>query len=135
MFRPDFVDHLVFRVSNMDRTTRFYSALLGEPYKGEGYVMYSVGDTLLFFTPLTKPMETYDKEKIGLNHIALGVRSIDDLRSVESQLNQAAIAHSGIKFWQDGVTRYVWFDDPDGIRVEYWLRVPEETPPEEGRNS
>lgn len=126
MFRPDFVDHLVFRVGDMDRTARFYTSLLGEPYTDEGYVMYSVGNTLLFFTASKGQTETFDKEKIGLNHIALGVRSIDELRSVELGLNHAGIAHSGIKFWQDGVTRYIWLDDPDGIRVEYWLRLPEE---------
>jgi hypothetical protein len=27
--------------------------------------------------------------------------------------------------WQDGSTRYIWLDDPDGIRVEYWLRPAE----------
>ena len=130
MFRPDFVDHLVFRVRDMDRTTRFYTSLLGDAYQGEGYAMYSVGHTLLFFTPSRGQTEPFDKEKIGLNHIALGVRSIDELRSVELQLNQAAIAHSGIKFWQDAMTRYIWLDDPDGIRVEYWLRMPEERLPE-----
>jgi glyoxylase I family protein len=125
MFRPDFVDHLVFRVSDVDRTTRFYNSMLGDPYEGEGYVMYSVGNTLLFFTPSKGQKEPFDKEKIGLNHIALGVPSIDELRSVELQLNRAAITHSGIKFWEDGVTQYIWLDDPDGIRVEYWLRLPE----------
>jgi len=73
--------------------------------------------------------EPCDKERVGLNHIALGVRTIDDLRMAESQLNQASIAHSGIKTWQDGMTRYIWLDDPDGIRVEYWLRPLEETLP------
>ena len=106
----------------MDRTERFYSALLGEPYKEDGYVMFRAGDTLLFFTPSAGPAEPYDKEKVGLNHIALGVRTIDELRTVESQLNQAGIAHSGIKVWQDRLTQYIWLDDPDGIRVEYWLR-------------
>jgi glyoxylase I family protein len=39
MFFPDFVDHLVFRVADMDRTERFYTALLGEPLKEDGYIM------------------------------------------------------------------------------------------------
>ncbi len=130
MFRPNFVDHLVFRVSDIDRTTCFYSALLGEPYKEDSYVMYRAGDTLMFFTPSMAPPEPYDKEKVGLNHIALGVRTIDEMRMVESQLNRASIAHSGIKVWRDGVTRYIWLDDPDGIRVEYWLRSPEEALPQ-----
>ena len=130
MFRPTFVDHLVFRVSDIDRTSSFYSALLGEPYRTNDYAMWSVGNTLLFFTKATGHPHPYDKEKVGLNHIALGVRSIDELRTAESQLSAASIAHSGIKLWQDGVTPYIWLDDPDGIRVEYWLRSPEEIPPE-----
>jgi glyoxylase I family protein len=126
MFRPTFVDHLVFRVRDINRTARFYDSLLGAPFRADGYVMYSAGDTLLFFTPSIGQTESYDKEKVGLNHIALGVRRIDELRMVESQLNHAAIAHSGIKLWEDGVTQYIWLDDPDGIRIEYWLRRPEE---------
>ena len=122
MFRPNFVDHLVFRVRDMGRTERFYSALLGDAYKEDGYVMYRAGDTLLFFTPSTGSGEPYDKENVGLNHIALGVRTIEELRTVEAQLTSASVAHSGIKVWQDGSTRYIWLDDPDGIRVEYWLR-------------
>jgi hypothetical protein len=45
---------------------------------------------------------------------------------IEAQLDEAGIAHREIKLWQDGLTRYIWFDDPDGMRVECWLRVPEE---------
>lgn len=125
MFRPDFVDHLVFRVRDMGRTETFYSALFGEAYKEDGYIMYRTGDTLLFFTPAMEGAAPYNKENAGLNHIALGVRTIDELRTAESQLNAVGIVHSGIKVWQDGSTRYIWLDDPDGIRVEYWLRESE----------
>jgi len=52
MFRPNFVDHLVFRVSDISRTARFYSTLFGEPYKEDAYVMFSVGHTLLFLHPI-----------------------------------------------------------------------------------
>jgi glyoxylase I family protein len=126
MFHPTFVDHLVFRVRDVAQTERFYSVLLEEPFKGDGYIMYMVGDTRLFFTPSAEQAVPYNKENVGLNHIALGVRTLEELQNAESQLNQGGIAHSGIKFWQDGVTRYIWLDDPDGIRVEYWLRLPEE---------
>jgi glyoxylase I family protein len=130
MFTPSFVDHLVFRVSDLNRTARFYTALLGEPLKAEGYVMYMAGSTRLFFTPSFEHTEPYNKEKVGLNHIAFGLCTIEELQRVESQLNHEGIAHSGIKLWQDGLTRYIWLDDPDGIRIEYWLRVPEESSPE-----
>jgi glyoxylase I family protein len=128
MFLPTFVDHLVFRVRDMDRTERFYTALLDEPFKGNGYIMYMVGNTRLFFTPSVDHAAGYNKENVGLNHIALGVRTIEELQRVESQLSGGCVANSGIKLWQDGLTKYIWLDDPDGIRVEYWLRLPEELP-------
>jgi glyoxylase I family protein len=90
--------------------------------------MYMVGDTRLFFTSSVDHASPYNKENVGLNHIALGVRTIEELERVESQLNEGSVAHSGIKLWQDGLTKYIWLDDPDGIRVEYWLRLPEEPP-------
>jgi glyoxylase I family protein len=90
--------------------------------------MYMVGDTRLFFTPSVDHSSPYNKENVGLNHIALGVRTIEELQRVESQLNVGSVAHSGIELWQDGLTKYIWLDDPDGIRVEYWLRPPEEPP-------
>jgi hypothetical protein len=85
-----------------------------------------VGHTRLFFTLSVGHASPYNKENVGLNHIALGVRTIEELDRVESQLNEGFVAHSGIKLWQDGLTRYIWLDDLDGIRVEYWLRLPEE---------
>jgi glyoxylase I family protein len=125
MFHSTVVDHLVFRVPNMTRTERFYNVLLGEPFKADGYIMYMVGDTRLFFTPCVEQATPYNKENIGLNHMALAVRTIEELETIELHLSQQGVAHSGIKLWQDGLTKYIWLDDPDGIRIEYWLRLPQ----------
>ena len=125
MFHSTVVDHLVFRIPNMTRTERFYSVLLGTPFKANGYIMYMVGDTRLFFTPCVEHATPYNKENIGLNHMALAVRTIEELETIELHLSQQGVAHSGIKLWQDGLSKYIWLDDPDGIRIEYWLRLPQ----------
>jgi glyoxylase I family protein len=123
MIYPKFVDHLVFRVAEIDRTEHFYSALLGESLKAEDYIMYMAGDTRLFFTrSVESPQGMYEKEKVGLNHIAFGVRTLKELQTIQRQLDSGGIPHSGIKLWQDGLTEYIWLDDPDGMRVEFWLR-------------
>jgi catechol-2,3-dioxygenase len=127
MFIPNFVDHLVFRVAELGRTERFYKEFLGEPLRAEDYIMYRAGDTLLFFTAAEAPQGPFDKEQVGLNHIALGVRSLEELWTIQIQLDDGGISHSGIKLWQDGTTHYIWLDDPDGMRVEFWLRLPEES--------
>jgi catechol 2,3-dioxygenase-like lactoylglutathione lyase family enzyme len=74
MICPTFVDHLVFRVAELDRTERFYTVLLGHtPHKTEGSLMYKTGDTRLFFTRCDQHISgLQDKEKVGLNHLAFG---------------------------------------------------------------
>jgi glyoxylase I family protein len=123
MICPNFVDHLVFRVTEIDRTARFYGALLGDPLKEDDYIMYMAGDTRLFFTcSVDSRQGRYEKEKIGLNHLAFGVRTLEELQTIQAQLDSSGISHSGIKLWQDGLTEYIWLDDPDGMRLEFWLR-------------
>ena len=122
MIHPVFVDHLVFRVAELDRTERFYTAVLGHaPQKSLDSLMYTVGDTLLFFT-LASDETPYDKEQIGLNHIAFGLRTIEELKELQVQLHGSGIAHSGIKLDHYGLKEFIWLDDPDGIRVEFYLR-------------
>jgi catechol-2,3-dioxygenase len=124
MISPQFVDHLVFRVSDLDRTERFYAALLSQhPERAEDSVMFTVGNTLLFFTTAVKtPSDAYDKEKIGLNHIAFGIQTLTDLQALQKQLDAAGIAHSGITLDQYGLKEFIWLDDPDGLRIEFYLR-------------
>jgi glyoxylase I family protein len=124
MISPQFVDHLVFRVSDLDRTEHFYTALLGQsPERAEGSLMYEVGDTRLFFTTSTEASSgVYDKEKIGLNHLAFGISTLTDLQALQIQLNIAGITHSGIKLDQYGLKEFIWLDDPDGMRTEFYLR-------------
>ncbi|HXW55438.1 MAG TPA: VOC family protein [Candidatus Cybelea sp.] len=124
MISAQFVDHLVFRVAKLERTERFYAAVLGQcPDRAEDSVMFAVGDTRLFFTRSVEDQgEPYDKEKVGLNHLAFGVRTIEELHAIQSQLDTAMVQHSGIEIDRYGHKEFIWLDDPDGLRVEFYLR-------------
>jgi glyoxylase I family protein len=124
MMAPKFLDHLVFRVAELDRTERFYSAILDQsPDRAEDSIMFLVGDTRLFFTVSgERRAEPYDKEKVGLNHLAFGVRAIEELRAIEAQLDAARIRHNGIQIDRYGQKEFIWLDDPDGLRLEFYLR-------------
>jgi glyoxylase I family protein len=124
MISPKFIDHLVFHVSDLDRTARFYAALLAQPAeRAEDSLMYEVGDTRLFFTTSTEASSAvYNKEMIGLNHLAFGILTLAELQTLEQQLNAAGITHSGIKLDQYGLKEFIWLDDPDGMRIEFYLR-------------
>lgn len=121
---PNFIDHLVFRVAEVERTQRFYTVLLGSPsFSTEDSLMYMAGDTRIFFTASVGPQAAgFEKENIGLNHLAFGVRSLEELQVIEEQLDRAAISHSGIKLDPYGLKEYLWLDDPDGMRIEFYLR-------------
>ena len=124
MILPTSIDHLVFRVASIKTTEVFYTALLGQPaFKNEGAVLFVVGGTRLFFTAVTTPAtHPYDKDEVGLNHIALGVVTLAGLQTISTQLDSAKIAHSGIRIDPHGGREYIWLNDPDGFRVEFYLR-------------
>jgi glyoxylase I family protein len=124
MICPKFVDHLVLRVAELDKTERFYTALLGQsPEQAEDSLMYRAGDTRLFFTLSNRSQQgTYEKERVGLNHLAFGVRTLEELKTIRAQLDSAGIAHSGIQIDHYGKKEFIWLDDPDGMRIEFYLR-------------
>ena len=124
MISPTFVDHVVLRVAELERTQRFYTTLLGQPpCCAEGSLMYRVGDTRLFFTLCNQHQQIpYEKEQVGLNHIAFGARTLEELQTIKTRLEGAGVSNSGIKLDHFGQKEFIWLDDPDGIRIEFYLR-------------
>jgi catechol-2,3-dioxygenase len=85
--------------------------------------MYVVGATRFFFTVSTeKIIAPHDKEQLGLNHIAFGIHDPALLREVADQLNVAGMGHSGIEFDRYGNKEFIWLDDPNGFRLEFYCR-------------
>jgi catechol-2,3-dioxygenase len=97
MIYPQFVDHLVFRVADLSKTERFYTVLLGQaPHRSDDSIMYQVGHTRVFFTLCDQPRpESYAKEEVGLNHLAFGVRTLEELRVIQEKLRCAGIPIAG----------------------------------------
>jgi glyoxylase I family protein len=124
MIRPLFVDHVVWRVRDLGQTEKFYAAVLGAPQqRAADSIMFEVGDTRLFFTRCTAPdSRPYEKEGVGLNHFALGVRTLEDLNRIQARLDTGGIPNSGIKLDPYGSKEFIWMDDPDGLRLEFYMR-------------
>ncbi|HLD05230.1 MAG TPA: VOC family protein [Candidatus Nanoarchaeia archaeon] len=124
--KPNFIDHIVVWVKDVERTAIFYSTFLGTPIQKEKEVVaWKIGDTKVFFGLPYEEKENcvaFDKENIGLNHLAFGVRTLEELKQWEQTLNNAHIKHSGIKICPYSKKEFIWFDDPDGIRLEFYLR-------------
>jgi glyoxylase I family protein len=124
MIYPQSVDHLVFRVSDLNNTERFYTALLGKPtHRTDDSIMYQMGDTRIFFTPCDQAkVLPYEKEAVGLNHLAFAVHSLEDLQVIQKQLEDAGIGNSRIQIDKYGQKEFIWLDDPDKMRIEFYLR-------------
>lgn len=118
-----FIDHIVIVVRELHRTTQFYSVFLGKPiHQDNESIAYQIGQTKLFFVLPYGEFNKTDKDLGSLNHLAFGVRTADELRVFEKALNEAKIENSGIKVDKYGNKEFIWFDDPDGYRVEFYCR-------------
>jgi catechol-2,3-dioxygenase len=119
---PQFIDHLVFMVKDIRETENFYTAFLGIPmYFENDQLVYKTGDTRLFFVAAAE-WAASDKDKSGLNHLAFGVKTDEELRDFENALNTGGIQNSGILIDKYGNKPYIWFDDPNGLRLEFYCR-------------
>jgi catechol-2,3-dioxygenase len=122
------IDHLVFRVRDIPASKTSYRALFGDPvFQNEDMFVYKIGTTTrLFFTKATGPATPYDKEQTGLNHIAFGVESLPHLEQIHSHLQSAGIPNSGIGIDPHGKQNYIWLNDPNGFRIEFYCTPPAE---------
>ncbi len=115
------IDHIVLIVKDIERTTHFYSSFLGDPLEiSNDQVAYQIGDTKLFFGLPYSGYSHYDKDGIGLNHLAFGVHTLDELKECETLLSTKGIKNSDITIDPFGNKEFIWFDDPDGYRLEFY---------------
>ena len=122
--KPNFIDHISLIVRDLAKTEEFYSKFLGNSIlRNESLIVYKVGEVRLYFklSPKGNPSPSYNKDDVGMNHIGFGVRTLEELEQFEKILSQIKIKHSEFKIGKFG-NKYIWFDDPDGIRLEIYHR-------------
>jgi len=121
----DHIHHIVLTVKNIPRAQNFYSKVLGKPnYVDKYQIMYQVGKTKMFLvTPYGKipKNDKFNPNRVGLEHLAFGVASLRILKQIQSGLNKNKIKHSGIHVDQHSKKEKIWLNDPDGIRLEFFL--------------
>jgi catechol-2,3-dioxygenase len=121
-----YLDHVVLTVKDIQRTKNFYTKIFGEPdFQADFMLMYHMGPTRLFFTlsrATQTPDDTFDPTRVGLEHIAVGIKTVDDLKEYAKALDDGGIKHSGIHLDSHSNKEKIWLDDPDKIRVEFYIR-------------
>ena len=120
---PQFIDHVVLIVKDLKETERFYTSFLGNPsHLDEEYMAYKIGESTIYLALSDGDFQKVDKDKGSLNHLAFGVRTAEELRGFEKVLNEAGVQNSGVKIDKYGNKEFIWFDDPNGYRLEFYSR-------------
>jgi len=115
------LEHVNFTVSDLDRSIRFYSDLLGLRVRwrgplSDGRRAAHLGDEhsyLALFEAAAEGRVETDMRSVGLNHFGLVVDNLDELKT---RLASLGTPHHAEHDYEPG--RRVYFFDPDGIEVE-----------------
>ena len=117
------IDHIVISVKDLKKSVKFYESFLGKAKVSKVDSSWNLNGTKLFLTcAYTKFAKKFDKHNFGLNHLAFKADSLKQLKNFETKLNKSKIQNSGIQLDQYSNKEFIWFDDPDGIRLEFYLR-------------
>jgi len=117
-----YIHHIVLSVKNLERSTKFYGAFLGKPRITKWDVSWKIGNTKLFLSlPNQENRRKFDKNNLGLNHLAFGLRNKSELKKFHLKLSKSKIKNSGMLVNKWSKKEYIFFDDPDGIRLEFFL--------------
>ena len=122
--------HIVFTVTDVERSKAWYSDLLGmvEVFGGD--------DESVSFRVLAHPTsgfvvglrqyhrqgsgDGFDEFRTGLDHFAFGVSSREELESWQAELERRGdITYTPIA--DTPIGSVIVFRDPDGIQLELWL--------------
>lgn len=120
--------HVVLKVTDLARAERFYNGVLGIPqcahYDENGFKMafFSLGNHHDFAVmEVSGEAGAVDPSSAGLAHVAFKIGdTMDELMEAKSKLEAAGLALTPV---DHGVTKSLYFDDPDGNGLEVYIDV------------
>ena len=122
MSRPKEIHHVVLNVSDVERSTAFYRDVVGfevsriRPDGSGAFLTCGVFHHNLALFKAPPDAQPWQKGQIGLVHFAFRVDSYQDLQEAYRRL----VAHNTVidHIVDHGMTRSVYFLDPDGLEME-----------------
>ena len=129
MLRLKALDHVGLKVTDMDRTLRFYCQALGlellrrlDRAGGVTVAVLRVGNQELnIFSRADFASSHRDDDPAGLDHFCLEIESITTDELVASLRRSGVELAKGPQKRRDGTSYFV--DDPDGCRVELIVKT------------
>ena len=128
------IDHVAIVVSDMDRSIKFYTEVLGLTILRDGRGNEEKKKTFLGTKSRTLVALTEDKDRIedkgkfveGVTHVAF---KVDDVEKASSALKEKGVKFIEEKIDKDAKSKAYHFLDPDGLELEIYGETGEEVPP------
>lgn len=128
MIRVRGIDHVVLRVSDLDRSLRFYTDVLGchEERRIEdlGLVQLRAGSSLIDLLDLTKPLGQLGGDPPGeggrnVDHVALAVAEFDEAKlKTHLEAHRVEPGELSSRYGAEGFGPSMYIRDPDGNVIE-----------------
>jgi catechol 2,3-dioxygenase len=131
MFKIKRTGHLVLRVKDLERSKKFFTEVLGLPLVGDN------GRGMLFFSPDVEANHHLlairqadegavmpDPKQVGMEHVAYELGSFAELQEAYRIFKENNVKFQHVVF--HGITKSIYFYDPDGNLLEVYCNVPAE---------
>ena len=131
----DGVHHLRLTVTDLERSRKFYTGLLGfevavesppedDPSAGEvfkilfGGIVMIRGNLLMGLRPMAPSGDRFDPDRVGLDHLSFGVASRGDLEQAMALFDENGVPHGEITMLAGFGIDVLPFENPDGVQLE-----------------
>jgi catechol-2,3-dioxygenase len=121
------IAHATLTVLDINVTRKFYEELFDTKIPADNKYSFSlleVGVPCWFVQwPENKKRDVFNEKRVGLDHIAFEIETIDELKKVIERLNIMKVKNAGLEYFA-GKYPYVCFRDLDNIQMEFFISKP-----------
>ena len=119
--------HLSLTVTDLDKSTQWYTEVLGfsldSHVQGDGFRRNRLrhlhaGITLTLTAHDTGSRDRFDERRTGMDHVSFAVPSMEDLLSFQELFAERGVDYSDVKPTVSGAGGIITFRDPDNIQLE-----------------
>lgn len=120
------LDHVVLRVRDVPRMTRFYCDVLGckvERVREDlGLTQLRAGQSLIDFMAITgsgKPAVSRDPESVNMDHLCLRIEPFDQAALIGHLIKHGVVpGETKRRYGADGYGPSIYISDPEGNTIE-----------------